>query len=69
MHYGAMFNGQEGSADMFLDFRHVIDRDPYIGDGFMDYLSIGEFIQNDKGCPEGMIVDNNIHFYDIHDNS
>lgn len=54
---------------MWLDFRHVTDRDPYIGNGFMDYMSIGEFLMDDKGCPDDMIVDNNIHFYDIHDQS
>lgn len=39
---------------------------PRIGDGYMDLYFIGEIIHNNENCGD-MIVDNNIHFYNLQD--
>jgi hypothetical protein len=62
------FKGQDAHADFFLDLRHQVGRNPSIGNGNMDFFFLGELIHNNENCGD-MIVDNNIHFYNVQDQS
>lgn len=64
LHLNDFFHGQTAEADFFLDLRHQTSIDPIIGNGHMDMFFLGELIHNNEDCGD-MIVDNNIHFYDI----
>ena len=62
------FPGQSATADFFLDMRHQTNRSPNIGNGYMDLFFLGELIHNNENCGD-TIVDNNIHFYNLQDQS
>jgi hypothetical protein len=68
LHLNDFFPGQSSSADFFLDLRHQTSRIPNIGSGYMDFFFLGELIHNNENCGD-TIVDNNIHFYNIQDQS
>jgi len=68
IHLGQAFTGQDASADFVLDFRHHPERNPQIGNGYMDLFVVGEWLHNGEGCGQ-TIVDNNIHFINSQDQS
>lgn len=68
LHLNNFFPGQDATADFFLDMRHQVSQDPVIGTGHMDFFFLGEMIYKDQNCGD-TIVDNNIHFYNVEDES
>lgn len=52
----------------FLDLRHQSNKNMDIGQGYMDLFMLGELRYHSEDCGD-MIVDNNIHFYDLKDQS
>jgi len=68
LHLDDFFKGQRAHADVFLDLRHVTNKNPVIGPGYLDVWTLGEVVWNSEDCGD-IIVDNNIHFYDILDES
>ena len=51
-----------------MDMRHVNKLNPIIAEGHMDLFFLGEMIYDNDHCHD-TIVDNNIHFYDLLDQS
>ena len=68
LHLNDFFKGQDAQGDFFVDLRHVPYLNPRIGTGFMDFYFIGEMIYKDENCGD-QIVDSNIHFFDVQDQS
>lgn len=68
VHLPQAFNGQEASADFMLDFRHHPNRNPEVGNGYMDLFVLGELSYEGDACA-GMIKDNNIHFINSQEQS